>query len=44
MRDAAGRPQVIDPGRGVELAPGVVVDFGHVRGTIQAEERGASNN
>jgi Ca-activated chloride channel family protein len=39
MHDAAGRPQAIDPGRGVELAPGVAVDFGQVRGTIQVEER-----
>jgi Ca-activated chloride channel family protein len=38
--DASGRKQPIEPGRGVELATGVEVDFGQVAGIIQrAEEK-----
>jgi Mg-chelatase subunit ChlD len=32
-----GGTQVIDPGRGVELSPGVQVNFGQVQGTIRAD-------
>jgi hypothetical protein len=38
--DVAGKTQTIEPGRGIELAAGVEVDFGQVAGIIQrAEER-----
>jgi Ca-activated chloride channel family protein len=36
--DAAGNKQMIDPGRGIELAVGARVDFGQVQGTIQRAE------
>jgi hypothetical protein len=38
--DTGNKKQIIEPGRGVELADGVEVDFGQVAGIIQrAEER-----